>query len=102
MNAVSIARLKEEISRAQALCLREASLSEVLEPWAPAESESSEGKQESDESGHTEQKTAQTTVPEAILKGEDWRRDAKEAQAVAAAASTPPWRRNAAQKPSAA
>lgn len=36
MTEVSLARLKEELSRAQQLCIREASLSELLEPWAPA------------------------------------------------------------------
>lgn len=41
MTSASLARLKEEFSRAEALCLRGASLSELLEPWAPP-SESSE------------------------------------------------------------
>lgn len=39
MTDVSFARLKEELSRAQELCMRSASLSEFLEPWAPAAAE---------------------------------------------------------------
>lgn len=36
MNVVSFARLKEELTRAHNLCIRHASLSDLLEPWAPA------------------------------------------------------------------
>jgi len=36
MNNASFARLKEELSRAQELCVRSGSLSELLEPWTPA------------------------------------------------------------------
>jgi len=36
MNVVSLARLREELSRACKLCLCGASLTEMLQPWAPA------------------------------------------------------------------
>jgi hypothetical protein len=39
MTDVSFARLKEELTRAQEVCMRSASLSELLEPWAPAAAE---------------------------------------------------------------
>jgi len=42
MNSASFARLKEELSRAAALCSRGASLSELLEPWVPPDFESGE------------------------------------------------------------
>lgn len=48
MNAVSYARLKEELSRAQDLCATSASLSELLQPWAPPVPESSELRHEDD------------------------------------------------------
>jgi len=37
MNRVSLARLHEELARADSLYKRDGSLSELLEPWAPAE-----------------------------------------------------------------
>lgn len=37
MNSLSLARLHEELARACDLCARGASLTEVLEPWVPAE-----------------------------------------------------------------
>jgi len=43
MTSTSLARLKEELSRADVLCLRTASLSELLEPWIPAEAAAEEG-----------------------------------------------------------
>jgi len=39
MTIASYARLKEELSRAKNLCMRGASVSELLEPWIPAESD---------------------------------------------------------------
>jgi len=36
MNVVTFVRLKEELTRAHNLCIRHASLSDLLEPWAPA------------------------------------------------------------------
>lgn len=43
MNAASLARLREELSRAESLCSTEASLATLLEPWAPPVSEDQEG-----------------------------------------------------------
>merc|ERR1719183_1974655 len=37
MTAVSVVRFREELARADALCSRNASLSEILEPWVPPE-----------------------------------------------------------------
>lgn len=37
MTSSSVARLKEELQRADELCVRSASLSELLEPWVPAD-----------------------------------------------------------------
>lgn len=37
MNATSLARLKEELLRAENICLHSESLSKLLEPWVPAE-----------------------------------------------------------------
>lgn len=42
MTSESLGRLKEELTRAHALCQRNASLSEVLELWSPPEAESTE------------------------------------------------------------
>jgi len=42
MNAASLARLHEELARAKKMCAGEASLAELLEPWAPPEPDSSE------------------------------------------------------------
>jgi len=36
MNVISLARLREELARARQLCARNASLTEMLEPWKPA------------------------------------------------------------------
>jgi len=46
MTSASLARLQEELCRADALCLRSASLSELLEPWIPAEAAAEEGSKE--------------------------------------------------------
>lgn len=90
MTAASFARLKEELSRAGALCLRSASLAEVLEPWAPPDLEVAD---ETQPLVKPACEPVTKTVPEA-LKSEDWRRDAMEAQAAAVTrSSTPPWRR---------
>jgi len=43
MTSASLARLKEELCRADSLCLRSGSLSELLEPWIPAEAAAEEG-----------------------------------------------------------
>jgi hypothetical protein len=37
MNAASMKRLKEELTRAEALCQQSASLTELLEPWVPVD-----------------------------------------------------------------
>jgi len=37
MTAESLRRLREELARAEALCAQEASLTELLQPWCPAE-----------------------------------------------------------------
>jgi len=89
MNGMSLARLKEELSRAETLCTRGASLSELLEPWVPAELA------EGDEQGElVVDQAAAKKLQEMPTKREDWRRDAKEAQAaMAPSSSTPPWRR---------
>lgn len=127
MNTMSFARLKEELSRATALCNSEASLSELLEPWAPPADFDTPEPNHDDERGNGSQMPAAPAAittkvaepkreerslkafpksndtepkPEAAVKSNDWRRDAAEAQASAAAraplAATPPWRRKAA------
>lgn len=42
MNALSLARLKEELARAEALCTQDESLSKLLEPWAPLDTPQAE------------------------------------------------------------
>jgi len=44
MNTSSLARLHEELKRAAHMCSSDASLADLLEPWAPPEYESPEGK----------------------------------------------------------
>lgn len=81
MNAMSFARLKEELARAETLLVKGVSLSELLEPWSPPDSEPvQDNTHKSDESHSCVQETR---------KGLDWRRDAAEAQG----AKLPPWRR---------
>lgn len=102
MNHVSLARLKEELSRAEALCVRGASLSELLEPWAPPLSEPMENDEQTElmvepvQQAMAKKATAKKPL-EVSVKGElsqDWRRDAMQAQAsTTAPISTPPWRR---------
>lgn len=49
MNAMSLARLREEIDRADEVCTRGGSLSELLKPWAPPEGTTSGANAEDDE-----------------------------------------------------
>lgn len=42
MSSASYHRLKEELARVQAMCSANVSLADILEPWAPAEPDSSE------------------------------------------------------------
>merc|ERR1740130_997648 len=101
MTLESFARLKEELSRAETLCLSDASLSELLEPWAPPDFDS--GKVKHDEESVEEKaatsppaKPMSKKVPAVSVQSLDWRRDAAEAQhSTAANSSTPPWRRPA-------
>jgi len=83
MTAASLGRLKEELARAEALCLRAASLTELLEPWVPADA--AELQNDAAELVGS-RKEAAAAAP---AKGENWRQDAKQAQSSAA----PPWRR---------
>lgn len=73
MNAMSLARLKEELARAEELCTSGASLTELLEPWSPPDAS-----------------------PQAMTEGcEDFERSAKDqVRSLPAAPSAPhPWRR---------
>lgn len=83
MTVASFARLREELTRARELCERDASLSELLEPWAPPEAEDEELPKKSVEEEESTKK----------LLGEDGRRGAVEAQCSSAPTSIPPWRR---------
>lgn len=103
MNAVSLARLKEEISRAETLCVRGgASLSELLEPWSPPadvvdpQEDAEQGNISAKTLGVPSIKVAPKKLPEMpTRKGNDWRRDAMAAQAsTTPSPSTPPWRRS--------
>merc|ERR1719183_1763780 len=47
MTAASLVRFREELARADALCSRNASLSEILEPWVPPERGNTAGGNES-------------------------------------------------------
>jgi len=67
MTSASLARLKEEFSRAEALCLRGASLSELLEPWAPP-SESSEVREDEGD-GSYEVPTSQVAKTVQVASG---------------------------------
>jgi len=121
MNDASVARLKEELSRAEELCQRDASLSEVLEPWVPKEVETAELDNDEVHSNGGEQKQTATLpcklvckseqkqaatlpcklackkLPGAGTKSVDWRRDAAEAKPqTVTPSSTPPWRRTGA------
>jgi hypothetical protein len=81
MTIASLARLQEELTRARELCTSDASLTELLEPWAPDAVEEEDVPQKS--SKEEPKKSS----------GDDWRRDAKEAQLSSAASKIPPWRR---------
>jgi len=111
MNAVSLARLKEEFSRAETICSRSASLSELLEPWSPPADvvdphEDAEQENISYEPllgvssirMSTNIEAAHQKLPEMPLPiGNDWRRDTIEEQAsTIPRPSTPPWRRSGA------
>lgn len=68
MNSVSLVRLREELARAVQLCAREASLTEVLQPWTPPEdapersSGSSPGEQDDDQIDSVKRKSSQGRV----------------------------------------
>jgi len=92
MNLMSLTRLKEELSRAEAMCDLDASLAELLEPWAPADFETAEAKH--GEHANTKQdpvpvvrkgKDVLNKFPAAAATSKDWRVDAAEARASAAA-----------------
>jgi len=100
MTNASYARLKEELSRAESLCQGGGSLSELLEPWVPPDFESGDRNHDEHSNGGGEMppptvscKPAAKKVPQAAAKGEDWRRDAMEAQRSA----LPPWRQPSAK-----
>jgi hypothetical protein len=64
MNAVSLKRLKEELARAGALCRQSASLTELLEPWVPAEpqeDEQGDGSRESPSASTAKDSTKKVT-----------------------------------------
>jgi len=89
MHHLSLARLKEELSRADGLCLRNASLSELLEPWVPIELT------EPHDNVELVHEAPAKKLPDAFVKAADWRRDAAEAQAsMASPSAAPPWRRS--------
>jgi DNA polymerase sigma len=89
MTDASLTRLKEELARAESLCVEGASLSELLEPWAPPElAEKCEDKEQCDVLMEV------VKEPEVSRRGRDWRQDAIAAQSQASkAGATPPWRR---------
>jgi len=78
MNNASFERLKEELLRADTLCQRDASLSELLEPWVPPESEAIEAShvteklEATSEKSTPEMRTGVAAKPEAALP--PWRR----------------------------
>lgn len=75
MNVASLARLHEELTRAEQMCSSNTSLAELLEPWAPPDHEATERNSADDIRDHNE-------IPSPTLKTE---------------AALPPWR----QRPSA-
>jgi hypothetical protein len=84
MNAHSFARLKEELSRANALCAEGISLTELLEPWAPPVSE----RENSDACAH-----GSATVESGLPPYTDCRKAAFGADTAAKAKPPiPPWR----------
>jgi len=52
MNAASLARLHEELTRAEQMCSSNTSLGELLEPWAPPDHETSERNSTDDVKDH--------------------------------------------------
>mmetsp|Transcript_44687 Transcript_44687/g.103270 ORF Transcript_44687/g.103270 Transcript_44687/m.103270 type:complete len:566 (-) Transcript_44687:97-1794(-) len=77
LTASGLIRLQEELSRAHLLCKRSASLTELLEPWAPPAVETSESAEQSDNEGSVEAQ----------------QRGAKVAEVKASGAVSPPWRK---------
>jgi hypothetical protein len=71
MTAASLMRLKEELLRAETFCLRSASLSELLEPWVPANTPETEQAEE------VALKAAPAKAAEATVAMPPWRRAAK-------------------------
>jgi len=62
MNAMSMARLREELARASQLCTRSASLTELLQPWVPSEDapERGSGSSPDEEGGDSKSAGAQS------------------------------------------
>merc|ERR1719321_1817220 len=52
MNVASLARLHEELTRAEQMCSSGTSLAELLEPWAPPDHETSERNSADDDKDH--------------------------------------------------
>mmetsp|Transcript_10422 Transcript_10422/g.18751 ORF Transcript_10422/g.18751 Transcript_10422/m.18751 type:complete len:571 (+) Transcript_10422:131-1843(+) len=78
LTAPGLVRLQEELSRAHLLCTRGASLTELLEPWAPPALETSESAEQSDNEGSVETQSRAKVVAE--VSG-------------ASGAVSPPWRK---------
>jgi len=90
MNLMSLTRLKEELSRAEAMCDSDASLEQLLEPWAPADLETAEPKHCEHANGEEDPAPVVRKGKDVLkkfpgAKGKDWRQDAAEARAPAAA-----------------
>merc|ERR1719198_1064492 len=54
-----LVRLKEELARAEGLCAKQASLSELLEPWVPGERSTNDPDNGPDSEAEAPQKPAQ-------------------------------------------
>jgi len=64
MNASSLARLHEELARAEQMCSSDASLAALLEPWAPPDHDASaDNSKDQEESAPTSQKTEAALPP---------------------------------------
>jgi len=77
LSAETFGRLLEEFARADTLCANETSLSQLLEPWAPPESEVAAVSEES----RSEESRSRSPTPPPVAELPPWRRAATESAA---------------------
>mmetsp|Transcript_17710 Transcript_17710/g.32829 ORF Transcript_17710/g.32829 Transcript_17710/m.32829 type:complete len:584 (+) Transcript_17710:151-1902(+) len=103
MTAESLRRLREELARAEALCAQEASLTELLQPWCPAEydqgckADEEASTRAPSESAHSSPPRSPPPTPPKVspraMPVSPMAQGSTPAKSSRGRASTPPWRR---------